>query len=239
MLAHPDDESFFAAGTAALAAAEGRRVELIVATRGEAGSLPPGEQMSPQQLAEVRTGELMAVAGILGINNVHFLGMADRAVADAVPDNVRTVAALLRAHRPAVVFTFAPDGFNRHPDHMAMHALTTAAVARAADPDADLPGQALPDPRVVETTAVEPWLPHEPGALAGSEGVDYLIDIRRLGTLKQRALAAHRSQRHLIEPRFFNGGDPLASCRYEVFRHASGPGAGGPAPATSLFTGLR
>lgn len=239
ILAHPDDESFFAAGTAALAAAEGRRVELIVASRGEAGSLPPGDSMPGSGLAAARTAELMTVADTIGLNNVHFLDLPDRGVADATDAPIGVVAALLRSHRPAVVFTFGADGFNRHPDHVAIHELAHAALRLATDPAAPVDGAPIRAPRMVETGSVEPWHQLDAAELAGRPEVDYLIDIRRAGMIKHKALSAHQTQRHLIAPRFFAAEDPLACCRYEVFRHGGGPAPDGAGPASSLFAGLR
>ena len=55
--AHPDDESIATAGTMARAKAEGHRVVLVVATRGELGefspdALAPGETLTDRRVAE-------------------------------------------------------------------------------------------------------------------------------------------------------------------------------------------
>jgi len=58
VFAHPDDESFFVGGTVAKYAKLGWKIDLIVATNGEAGnnSLPSLEE--GQTLGDVRKKEL-------------------------------------------------------------------------------------------------------------------------------------------------------------------------------------
>ena len=48
--AHPDDESIATAGTMAKAAADGHRVVLVLATRGELGEPVPGVLAEGEQL---------------------------------------------------------------------------------------------------------------------------------------------------------------------------------------------
>ena len=128
IFAHPDDESFGAGGTLAKYAADGTRVALICATRGEAGI----EGMSPEEAGQVRERELRAAAATLGLAEVRFLGYGDGELAQADPE--RVVAQLVSAMqdiRPQVVITFGPDGISGHPDHVAIHDLTTQAFDRA------------------------------------------------------------------------------------------------------------
>ncbi len=54
VLAHPDDESFAVGGALAKYAVQGTNVDLILATRGEAGI--PGKRAC--EAAEIREGEL-------------------------------------------------------------------------------------------------------------------------------------------------------------------------------------
>src|SRR6478609_5148600 len=75
--AHPDDESIATGGTMAKAAADGARVVLVIATRGEVGEvaddfLDPGEA-----LADRRVVETQASADVLGVARVEFLGYVD------------------------------------------------------------------------------------------------------------------------------------------------------------------
>ena len=52
-------------------------MHLATATRGEAGMVGDPPVTDREHLGEVRAGELMAAAEILGIAKVHFLGFLD------------------------------------------------------------------------------------------------------------------------------------------------------------------
>ena len=64
--AHPDDEALLVSGTLALAAAEGRRVVVVVATAGEAG-LTDDAHAADGRLGERRMAELQLSADTLGV----------------------------------------------------------------------------------------------------------------------------------------------------------------------------
>jgi LmbE family N-acetylglucosaminyl deacetylase len=73
--AHPDDESISTGGAMLKAKADGHRVVLITATRGEAGEIyNMDEAASRPRLGEIRTGELKAATEILGVDRQEFLG---------------------------------------------------------------------------------------------------------------------------------------------------------------------
>ncbi len=135
LYAHPDDESFGHGGTIARYAAEGARIWLACATRGEAGrrrGSPPF--CTPEELGEVRARELEAACRELGVERLVFLDLPDKGVATspARPKAVEAAAALIDALRPQVVVGFAPDGsLSPHVDHVAMHYLAKEALARA------------------------------------------------------------------------------------------------------------
>jgi len=75
--AHPDDECIATGGTMAKAAADGHRVVLVVATRGDHGEVADGFLDMEEQLADRRVAETMAAAEILGVRRVEFLGYVD------------------------------------------------------------------------------------------------------------------------------------------------------------------
>ena len=128
VLAHPDDESFAIGGTLAKYAAEGARVVLICATRGEGGVIG----LSPEAAGRLRERELRRAAKTLGIAEVRLLGYRDGAVAVADPDDViRVLVDAMRELQPQAVVTFGPDGISGHPDHVAIHRLTTLAFDQA------------------------------------------------------------------------------------------------------------
>ncbi len=140
VLAHPDDESLGFGGTLAKYAAEGVRVHLVTATRGDRGRYrgkPPGDPAhpGPAALAGIREEELRDAARALGIHEVSILGYPDGSV-DRVDarEAVVAIAEHIRRIRPQVVVTFGPDGAYGHPDHVAVSQFTAAAVVAAADP---------------------------------------------------------------------------------------------------------
>ena len=148
VFAHPDDESFGTGGTLARYGADpGVRVVLVCATRGEAGEISNPELASSERLGEVREQELRCACRTLGVEDLFFLDYRDSGMAGS-PDNedpralaqadsyeaVGKIVAHIRRERPHVVVTFDESGGYGHPDHIAIHHLTKAAFAAAADP---------------------------------------------------------------------------------------------------------
>lgn len=134
VLAHPDDELFFAPALAA-EARQGSRVTLLFVTSGDAGpgvsDFEPGEE-----LAAARRREAECSAKALGAAGWGFLsGIGDGTLAD----NARTieeptetiltlVGAQIRLDKPDVVVTWGPDGGYGHGDHRMVSALVTQIV---------------------------------------------------------------------------------------------------------------
>lgn len=239
--AHPDDESFLAAGTVAKCIAEhGARVVLCTATRGEGATLHPGAIYTREELGVVREGELLRAAEVLGIDDVHLFGHPDRHLAEAAVATIRgELVRAIRLHRPQVVITFDPNGSNLHPDHIAISRFTADAVSVAADPRW-LPeaGEAHAVSRLLWTGATPLWKQlretPSPEELARLPGVDYLVDVRAYRARKRDALLAHLSQRRGIDRLFFEPGDEDLVLSYEVFRDAWGPSRKG-VPRGEIF----
>jgi LmbE family N-acetylglucosaminyl deacetylase len=184
ILAHPDDESFPMGGTLAKYAAQGVRVELICATRGEAGI--PGK--SPVETAQIRERELRAAASVLGLSKVHFLGYEDGKLAAAnaeavVQDLVRRMWQI----RPNAVITFGPDGISGHPDHLAIHRFTTQAFDRAGLNGARL-FYLAPSEATQQGCGVPPPQEAAGGPVASIDVGEYLV-------AKVRAAQCHASQK--------------------------------------------
>jgi len=137
--AHPDDETLGFGGVLARYANEGVETALLTATRGQAGRYHghrPGDPAHPgaRELGRMREQELRAAAAALGIGRLTLLDYEDQQLDRAdVGEAVAHIAAEIRAARPHVVLTFAPDGAYGHPDHIAISQFTTAAVVAAAD----------------------------------------------------------------------------------------------------------
>lgn len=128
VIAHPDDESFPIGGTLAKYAAEGVRVVLVSATRGEAGI--PG--LSAVETGRLRTAELSCAAQVLGVSRLEFLDYPDGALNRVDEETViAKLLQILQQEKPDTLITFGPDGISGHPDHIAVHRLTTEAFDRS------------------------------------------------------------------------------------------------------------
>lgn len=217
VLAHPDDESFFAAGTIAQCVAAGVRVGLICATRGERGATC--DLCAVDELPRIREAELRDAARILGIHELDILPYQDKQLAQAPIDDVRrSVVRMIRSMRPQVVFTFDPDGANQHTDHIAISRFAMDGIAAAADPRwYPEEGEAWHVGRVLWPATLRVW---ELNASADRAGIDYLIDVHEFRTVKESALRAHRTQWRGLSKLFL---DNPAAMSWEAFRVGAGP----------------
>ena len=162
ILAHPDDESLGLGGVLARYAAEGVKTTVLTATLGEAGRfhgeregpLHPG----PAELARIREAELRAATQVLGAGEPILLRYRDSALSEVDPrEAVARIASHLRAVRPDVVLTFAPDGAYGHPDHIAISQFTGAAIVTAADPAFATQGEQGTQPHAVAKLYYIAW----------------------------------------------------------------------------------
>ena len=228
--AHPDDESFCGAGTAMRYAAAGSRIVLVTATLGQQGKCGDPPVCSPEQLATTRERELREAAKVIGFDALHLLGYQDRQLAEAPPAEIRAaLVSILRQERPDVVFTFDPNGFNVHPDHVAISRFTQEAIAAAADARW-LPAAGAPHSvgRLLWTPPMPPWESAVMPGLEGEPGADYIIDVSAWRDRRIAALRAHRSQHLSIDRYFFDRPDLDRILAAEVWRHGFGPISGRP-----------
>ena len=157
IFAHPDDESYSAAGTLATYASQGVEVRLICATKGEAGMISNPALAYRDNLGAIREEELRDACRVLGIHQPHMLGYRDSGMAGtkenldpqslsmASPEEViGKLVDLIRQLRPDVILTFDHQGIYGHPDHMAMSKYTEEAFQASADPNR-YPGQITGD----------------------------------------------------------------------------------------------
>jgi N-acetylglucosamine malate deacetylase 2 len=238
--AHPDDESFSGAGLACWCLARGVRVVLVCATRGDRGK--PGDASvsgAPRDVAAAREQELRDAARIIGIAHVHQLGFRDRELADVNPDQIRQVLVeLIRRYRPAVVVTFDPNGFNRHPDHIAISGFTSDAIAAAADPRwFGGAGAAHTVHRLLWTPPMAPWDAVRAPDVKTAPGADFIIDISAWSRTKAEALRAHRTQHASVEKHFFSQPDIDRILSIELYRQAWGPPLEA-RPSDDIFAGI-
>ncbi|MCL5256508.1 MAG: PIG-L family deacetylase [Chloroflexi bacterium] len=129
VFAHPDDESFGAAGTFAKYTGQGVVISLVTATCGEAGEISDLVQVRPEDLCELREQELRRAMDFVGVKDVEILGYGDGHVPEADDDEiVGRLVQIIRVKKPDVMITFGPDGIYGHPDHVAVHRFATRAA---------------------------------------------------------------------------------------------------------------
>jgi N-acetylglucosamine malate deacetylase 2 len=238
VFAHPDDESFLGVGLACRCRDEGGRVRLITATRGDAGKRGDPPVCSAEDLPDVRERELREVARIAGFE-LSVLGYRDRQLADAPPVEVRaTLVGHLREFRPHVVVTFDPNGFNGHPDHVAISRFATDAVVAAADARYHPAlGEPHETPRLLWTPPRPPWETFDTDRLDQEPGIDFVVDVRAWLAERLAALRAHRTQHLSIDRHFLRKPDLDRILAFECYRQARGPRPEG-MPAIDVFAGL-
>lgn len=118
--AHPDDETFSAAGIMLAALKNGQQVVCLTATKGEAG-VQDAKRWPPEQLGEIRAHELQAAYQILGITKHHWLDYKDGSC-HLVDDNegAARIREFIDKYQPQTILTFGPDGLTGHNDHQAV-----------------------------------------------------------------------------------------------------------------------
>ncbi len=187
--AHPDDESFGMSGTILKYTQRGVAVDLICATRGEAG-----ERLGiPDDIdtGTAREAELRAAAAISGIRDIYLLGYIDGELHTVDPGEMADrVLEIMRRVRPGVVITFGPDGITGHPDHIAIgKAASRAFAALCSDDDSKRKLYYVTVPESFTGDGDELAVATRPDA-----EVTTRIDIGEQLDTKLRAMAAHRSQ---------------------------------------------
>jgi len=115
--AHPDDESFLAAGVLAAAVQNGQTVSCVTATRGEGGLHNP-EKWPIEKLSSIRTAELEKALKILGVHEHFWLNYQDGHCLDVpLSDATEQLLRIVEKYMPDTILTFGPDGWTGHEDH--------------------------------------------------------------------------------------------------------------------------
>ena len=145
--AHPDDEAIATGGVMAKAAADGHRVVLVVATKGEHGEVDDGVLGDGETLADRRVDETHRAAEILGVDRVEFLGYVDSGMMDTdtnhlddsfwkadVEEAAKRLAVILEAEKADVLTVYDDNGAYGHPDHIQVHRVGVRAAELAGTP---------------------------------------------------------------------------------------------------------
>ena len=201
IVAHPDDEVYGTGGTLAEYAQTGRKTGLITLTRGSSGrslGLCAGED-----LADFRAAELQKSVDTLGISDFTQYDYPDASPVDriaslshstpaefigglqAVPreEIVSRVQRDLERLQPQVVIGFAPDGGNRHPDHIASSEIMMVALERGGHLERGTRVYYFANPTILNPEWADTWQPPT-----------HQRDVTKYLPTKLRGMAAHRTQ---------------------------------------------
>jgi LmbE family N-acetylglucosaminyl deacetylase len=134
VFAHPDDETFRPGGTLALLARRGVRVQVLTATRGQAGSRRDPPLCLPAELPSVRERELRCACVALGIELPILLDYQEGQLSNIAPSEiVADILDVVCQVHPQIILTFGPDGISGHPDHVVIGQCAAEAFHRAED----------------------------------------------------------------------------------------------------------
>ncbi len=120
--AHPDDESYTAAGTILRNHEAGGTSFVACATFGEKGKSHLKWKVTPHQLKILRKKELQAASKYLKVSGLLMPGLPDAQLGrksnqDAFYKKLLPFAA---KHRPALIISFGKDGISGHMDHISV-----------------------------------------------------------------------------------------------------------------------
>ncbi len=118
--AHPDDESFFAAGTMHKNLLAGGQCALVCATFGERGKGHIKKPVTVRQLKIIRSQELKAMAELLKLKNLFCLNLPDGRLCDCQEKLEQKVFRSIESFKPHIVISFGPDGITGHKDHVCL-----------------------------------------------------------------------------------------------------------------------
>jgi LmbE family N-acetylglucosaminyl deacetylase len=207
--AHPDDEALYTGGTMARLAAEGNRVVLVTATRGEAG-LAAADLTGAEPLGDIRERELASSASALGCARLVQLGYPDSGMAGGSWGGFSTLdprepasrlAGILREEEADALVTYDENGGYGHPDHRQVHRVgaiaartSETAVEFHATVDRDLLGRALLLARAARRAPDDLGPDRFTHAYSPRRVITHRVDVRGYLSQKRSALEAHRSQ---------------------------------------------
>jgi LmbE family N-acetylglucosaminyl deacetylase len=215
-VAHPDDETFGCGSLIAYAAHAGAEVTVLCATRGEEGERTP-DIATDADLGAVRTEELHTAAAILGVHEVLLLEHRDSGFdgpmppgalgdvpLDALAPSIRSV---IERVAPTVVVTL--DASDGHRDHECIRTATHAALARLDGAPPAVVAEVALSNRLMRRWAAEmaeggdadsPYLRIDLDVLGTpDERITDVLDLAELLDVRERAIAAHASQRSPFE----------------------------------------
>ena len=214
--AHPDDADVSCGATLALWAELGARVDLVVCTKGEKGTINPDKHVS--ELESERVEEVEQAGRIVGISKLVRLSIPDGCIENSKQFRAKIVQ-LIREFRPEAVLcpdptaVFFGTGYFNHRDHRELG----WTVLDSVSPAASLPHYFPSEGPAHQVSTV---------LLSGSLEADAFVDVTRSIQKKLDAVLCHRSQigdrvelmREVISTRARETGKAVGAEFAEAFR---------------------
>lgn len=187
VVAHPDDLEYGAASAIARWTSQGKEINYLLVTRGEAGI----DSMSPEEVGPLREAEEKKSAGLVGVRNVDFLNYRDGVIEYGLPLR-RDITWAIRKHRPDILITLNHHlTWNGSNLNMADHRWVGLAVFDAAR-DA---GNRWIFPELLEE-GLEPWNRVRMVCINGSPRPTHAVDVT---PFIERGIASLKEHRVYIE----------------------------------------
>lgn len=120
LTAHPDDESYAAAGTLFKNYQAGGWNVLVCASYGEKGTSHLNEKISSEKFKQIRKQELLRAAKLLHIAPVHFIGVPDGKIKQNKVKVFNQFIKYAKKYQPQVIMGYGKDGISGHHDHIAV-----------------------------------------------------------------------------------------------------------------------
>ncbi|MEK7564364.1 MAG: PIG-L deacetylase family protein [Patescibacteria group bacterium] len=121
IVAHPDDESFLAAGTLYANKLQGGSNYLICASKGERGYSYMETSVSTEEMKELRRKEFLDASSYVGVDAVSILDFRDGELSSSVEYLEKEVKEFADSRDFDFVLSFGPDGYTGHTDHVAVY----------------------------------------------------------------------------------------------------------------------
>lgn len=187
IFAHPDDETFRVGGTFALLAKNKVRVQVLTATRGQAGSCGQPPLCGRDELSAVREQELRCACSALGIEQPIILDYQDGKLTEIDPEKIiLKILAVIRELRPQILISFGEDGLSGHSDHIAIGRYALEAYKQAKDVIAfytlAVPQSIADALGMAQINAVQ------------DSSITHIVDVADVWNAKMAAIRCHRTQ---------------------------------------------
>ncbi|MBN1190363.1 MAG: PIG-L family deacetylase [Dehalococcoidales bacterium] len=180
---HPVDTEWGIAGTVASLTRQGKEVVYVIATNGNTGSMDP--KIKPQDLADIREGEQLAAARVLGVKEVIFLRHQDLGL-EYTLDFRKEIIRLILGYRPQVVATCDPyQRYMANPDHRVLGQIVMDSVWPVALSPNTYPDLLAEGYQLHKVKEVWLWATQEP---------NFQYDISDTFNIKMNAFACHKTQ---------------------------------------------